>query len=46
MIVLKDHAKMELLVWMVRMITVAPAWLDTRERIAALAIIIIPCQLE
>ena len=44
MIVPKDHAKMELLVWMACMITIAPVWLDSRERIAAL--VIIPCQLQ
>ena len=32
----KDHAKMELLVLMAWMTTVAPAMLDIRERIAAL----------
>ena len=36
MIVLKDHAKMELLVWIAWMITIAPVWLDSRERIADL----------
>ena len=39
MTVLKDNAKMEILVWIAWMITISPVWLDSRERIAALVII-------